>query len=103
MRKLQLASTFIPLSRVLLGDGFYIFYEQKVVAVGNWATNCLKELKIFSSPKLHSSLLLKIVVEIRKDLNRTPNVEMFAILLDLSILLLDQLEISIGFGCNGKA
>lgn len=79
--QLLLVSTLIsvPLSWLLMEDGFLIFYGSEMVTVGNWATNCIRQLKIFPFPKPHSNLLFELGLEINKALKSFSNADIFGI------------------------
>lgn len=79
--KLLLVSTLIgvPLSWLLLEDGFLMIHGSEMVTVGNWATECIKKLKIYPFPKPHYNLMSELGVEINKALKSKPNVDIFGI------------------------
>ncbi len=80
LRKLQLVSALL----VCCGswsflDCFLIFCGQEMVSIANWATVCIKKLKLFPRPKRHSNIVKELCTEIQKVTGSNSEVDFFGI------------------------
>ncbi len=87
----------VALFWVFLEDGFLVFFGSEMVSVANWATVCIRRLKIYPPPKPRSNLFLEYTLEVNKAMQSNPNIDKFGMVASYALIKLVSLVVVVPF------